>query len=586
MIIALDLPPPVEIVAPSLGLRYVEPYPHTFPVFAKGRWLGRKLIDVFAEEFRAFDRAYYLTAMASGRLTVNGAIVEPDYVLRPQDSILHLVHKHEPPCSSEGYAVLGRFGAIVGVQKPASLPVHPCGRSMHLSLLPMIRRDLIQRLRALPAISNTASAEAAEELVRIRANRLNLLHRLDRLTSGVVLFSDDPAAAASVRAAMQSKQMFKVYLARVRGRFPSGPTAPDGAPIVPCAVACTAPLVRIDARRGAFEVPESWSLNDSLATAGTSLDLTRAQLYGRSGLFIPPGSQAKIFAFRQATALADALRVTGGKHVRAAKWRELADHAEDPKECVSVFSLLRYDPGTDCSLVVCRPLTGRTHQLRVHLQALGHPIVNDAHYGGDPDSLPGTRVDLSANVVAEATARHGAVVGNLPPGLVAGPAVQAMPWYQDWCPICTLLARDPNEEQSAEAVTAADATPAAMATLPPASDEEDEEDISTLSFMFRFICLHAFCYEVPVAACLPREAPEAQAAAQRASVPNAPLPVARFSTAVPDWAQIGPGPRLSPVDVVAASDALRADSGAVEHVYDSCRLLPPTADVLVPPELL
>lgn len=32
--------------------------------------------------------------------------------------------------------------------------------------------------------------------------------------------------------------------------------------------------------------------------------------------------------------------------------------------------------------VQCRPLTGRTHQLRVHLQFLGNPIANDPCYGG------------------------------------------------------------------------------------------------------------------------------------------------------------------------------------------------------------
>src|SRR6185503_18067838 len=36
------------------------------------------------------------------------------------------------------------------------------------------------------------------------------------------------------------------------------------------------------------------------------------------------------------------------------------------------------------SFVECRPLTGRTHQLRVHLAAAGAPILNDPFYG-NPD---------------------------------------------------------------------------------------------------------------------------------------------------------------------------------------------------------
>lgn len=37
-----------------------------------------------------------------------------------------------------------------------------------------------------------------------------------------------------------------------------------------------------------------------------------------------------------------------------------------------------------CSLIQCQPLTGRTHQIRVHLQKAGYPIVGDATYGGRP----------------------------------------------------------------------------------------------------------------------------------------------------------------------------------------------------------
>ena len=36
-----------------------------------------------------------------------------------------------------------------------------------------------------------------------------------------------------------------------------------------------------------------------------------------------------------------------------------------------------------CALVSCRPLTGRQHQIRVHLDAIGHPLVGDKLYGVD-----------------------------------------------------------------------------------------------------------------------------------------------------------------------------------------------------------
>lgn len=38
-----------------------------------------------------------------------------------------------------------------------------------------------------------------------------------------------------------------------------------------------------------------------------------------------------------------------------------------------------------CSLLTARPRTGRTHQIRVHLAAVGHPVLGDRRYGGGGD---------------------------------------------------------------------------------------------------------------------------------------------------------------------------------------------------------
>ena len=44
------------------------------------------------------------------------------------------------------------------------------------------------------------------------------------------------------------------------------------------------------------------------------------------------------------------------------------------------YRVLSYDPEQDSSRVELEPVTGRSHQLRVHLMAIGHPILGDELY--------------------------------------------------------------------------------------------------------------------------------------------------------------------------------------------------------------
>jgi 23S rRNA pseudouridine1911/1915/1917 synthase len=50
--------------------------------------------------------------------------------------------------------------------------------------------------------------------------------------------------------------------------------------------------------------------------------------------------------------------------------------------------------------LVCHLETGRTHQIRVHLQAIGHPVVGDTRYGGARQTLPAPRQVLHAEHLA------------------------------------------------------------------------------------------------------------------------------------------------------------------------------------------
>lgn len=53
----------------------------------------------------------------------------------------------------------------------------------------------------------------------------------------------------------------------------------------------------------------------------------------------------------------------------------------DGKECYTEFVNVGYKDGY--SLVRCMPITGRSHQIRVHLKSIGHPIVGDMLYNED-----------------------------------------------------------------------------------------------------------------------------------------------------------------------------------------------------------
>lgn len=66
-----------------------------------------------------------------------------------------------------------------------------------------------------------------------------------------------------------------------------------------------------------------------------------------------------------------------GRH-RHDRRKRVVDYKNGQRAVTQVKMLKTFDSGA--SLVNCRLKTGRTHQIRVHLSHLGHPIVGDPHY--------------------------------------------------------------------------------------------------------------------------------------------------------------------------------------------------------------
>ena len=67
-----DYPPsPTDYVLPGDGTRLVVPYPFDFVMHVKKRHEGLDVVTLFAKEFPARDRAYYVKAHAAGYLRVD-----------------------------------------------------------------------------------------------------------------------------------------------------------------------------------------------------------------------------------------------------------------------------------------------------------------------------------------------------------------------------------------------------------------------------------------------------------------------------------------------------------------------------------
>src|SRR5690606_30650305 len=75
------------------------------------------------------------------------------------------------------------------------------------------------------------------------------------------------------------------------------------------------------------------------------------------------------------------IRAHVGRHLRFRKLFTSYPEGDHGKEAITHYNVI--ENYNYVSLVECRLETGRTHQIRVHMQYIGHPLFNDDFYGGD-----------------------------------------------------------------------------------------------------------------------------------------------------------------------------------------------------------
>lgn len=251
------------------GLRYVYPYLFTFTAHVKGRWLNLTVLELFGKEFHMETMEYYEKAINIGKIRVDDKIVSSDHILKNNEVLTTQVHRHEPPVVREEIEFVENSTDMVVINKPSSIPVHPCGRYRHNTIVFILGKEY-------------------------GLEKLHTIHRIDRLTSGILMFSKVPEKAREMEKAVHGRQVEKEYFARVAGEFPS----------------------------------EEVKVDEPIQTTSHKIGVCQV-------------------------------------------------HA-DGKPCSTVFQRISYNGKS--SVVSCKPHTGRMHQIRVHLQWLGFPIINDPIY--------------------------------------------------------------------------------------------------------------------------------------------------------------------------------------------------------------
>jgi tRNA pseudouridine32 synthase/23S rRNA pseudouridine746 synthase len=238
-----------------------------------GPWTSA--LDFLVHRFPGIDHAQWLQRLQAGHVIDDtGTVLAPDSVFTPKQRIYYFrAVAAEPPIPFHE-EVLWQDGHLLVVDKPHFLPVMPSGKYLQETVLVRLKK-------------------------RLNLPDLVPIHRIDRDTAGLVLFSINPATRDAYHALFRARAVAKTY-------------------------ECIA----------AWNPALPWPVRRESRIVAAAHFMQQAEVDG------PPNALTLI----------------------------------EPMEVIG--TLARY---------VLKPVTGQRHQLRVHMAALGLPIVNDGMY---PEMTP------------------------------------------------------------------------------------------------------------------------------------------------------------------------------------------------------
>jgi len=257
----------------------------------------------------------------------------------------------------------------------------PCGLSFHSDDLEGVEEGS----NGAPAPGLLATIRAAQRSGSLTGSdyrgALHSVHRLDKVTSGITLFAKNKATASHLGEQFRSRRVHKYYVA-LSARMPSkkmGTVAGE--------------MTR--ARRGAWRLVRTE--NKRKETPRTT--------YSRA-----PGTDEKPGAVPTGNARSPRLDAMSEPYISAkseekprqgsfATTKFVSRGLRKPSKPEKPGARLEDAETRALRFLVLRPLTGRTHQLRVACKSLGAPILGDTAYAGKDDARKEDRAYLHAAAV-------------------------------------------------------------------------------------------------------------------------------------------------------------------------------------------